>query len=253
MQVVIFCGGLGTRLTELTEEIPKPLIEIGDRPVLWHIMKIYSYYGINDFILCLGYKGDKIKDYFLKSSLRNNDFSIINNKINLHTKNEEKWNITFVDTGENATKAERLMKVKKYIQGDNFCVAYGDDVSDVNIYELIKFHLKHKKIATITAVQIANQYGVLEFNEDKLITLFKEKPLMKEWINGGFMVFNKKIFDYIKSGFELEKEIFENLSKDKQIYAFTHNGFWKGMNIIKDTKDLNALWRDGKAKWKVWK
>lgn len=233
MKVVIFCGGKGIRLKELTEELPKPLVEIGNMPVLWHIMKIYSSYGFNNFILCLGYKGEKIKDYFSRN-------------------NPKEWNLILVDTEENSTKAERLKKVKEIINEDDFLVAYGDDVSNVNIKELIEFHKKHRKIVTITAVQLNNPYGTVEINKDNTIKEFKEKPLMKEWINGGFMIFNKKIFDYIAEGDELEKEVFEKLVKNNEISAFKHKGFWKSMNTLKDNEELNELWKNGKAEWKIW-
>lgn len=225
MKTVIFCGGKGTRLKELTEDLPKPLIEIGNKPVLSHIMKKYSDEGFNEFILCLGYKGNLIKEYFK------------NNK-----------NITLVDTGQESTKAERLSQIEKYLDEEDFFVAYGDDVSDVNIRDLLKFHKKNKKIATITAIHPQNPYGTLELKANKIIG-FKEKPLMSEWINGGYMVLNKKIFNYIEKGNELEKEVFEKLVKEGELYAFKHQGFWKSMNTFKDAQELNDLWRNGHAKW----
>jgi glucose-1-phosphate cytidylyltransferase len=231
-QVVILCGGKGTRLKELTEEIPKPLIEIGGKPILWHIMKIYSHYGFNDFILCLGYKGEKIKEYFKD--------------------HHNSWNIQYIETGEDSLKSERLKQVKPLIKDENFLLAYGDDVSDVNLKEVFNFHLKNKKIATITACPLYSQFGILEINEKDEITEFKEKPRIENlWFNGGFMVLNKDIFNYLDKG-ELEKEVFSFLSKEKQIQAFKHNGFWKSMNTFKETKELNDLWDSNKAFWKVW-
>jgi glucose-1-phosphate cytidylyltransferase len=232
MKVVILCGGKGTRLKEYTEDIPKPLIEIGGKPILWHIMKTYSHYGFKDFILCLGYKGNKIKEY-----IENN--------------NQEKWNVEFVDTGEKSNKGQRIKAVEEYIKEDNFFVAYGDDVSDVNIKEILNFHNKNNKIVTLTAVNPLSQFGIMEINNNSEITEFKEKPKLDHWINGGFFVFNKKIFNYLKDDYDLETETFEELVKEKQIQAFKHNGFWKCMNTFKDTVELNELWEQNNAPWKV--
>ncbi|MBU0929977.1 MAG: NTP transferase domain-containing protein [Nanoarchaeota archaeon] len=233
MKVVILCGGEGMRLRELTESIPKPLIEIGDKPILWYILKMYSHYGFNDFILCLGYKKDKIIEYFKD--------------------NKSGWNIEFVDTGEGSTKSARLLKIKKYIQDEEFFVSYGDDVSDVNIKNLLEYHKKNKKIVTLTAIHPTINYGIIELDENNMIKMFKEKPKLDHWINGGFFVFNRKIFDYIKEGYELEKEVFENLTKEKQICAFKHDGFWKSMNTFKDYQDLNNMFKSGNTPWEVWK
>jgi len=236
MQVVIFCGGEGTRLLPKTEKMPKPLIAIGEKPILWHIMKIYSMHHHTDFILCLGYLGNKIKEYFQKPE------------------NVEKdWNITFVNTGLKNNKGERLRMVKDYIKNETFLVSYGDDLSDVNINEVIKFHKKNNKIATITAINPTFQFGVLEMNENSEIIEFKEKPKLQYWINGGYFVFNKKIFDYIKDGWDLEKETFEALAKDRQISAFKHKGFWKSMNTLKDAMELNEMWKKNELKKILWK
>jgi len=233
MKVVILCGGRGTRLNELTEEIPKPLVEIGGKPILWHIMKIYASYGYNDFVLCLGYKGKMIEEYFKDN-------------------NHENWNIEFVDTGEESNKGQRILKIKDYITEDNFFVAYGDDVADVDIKKILDYHLQKGKIVTLTAINPRSQFGIMEINDNDEIIEFKEKPKLDHWINGGFFVFNKKIFDYIKEGYELEKETFEDLVKEKQICSFKHNGFWKCMNTFKDTMELNELWEKDKALWKAW-
>lgn len=232
MKAVILCGGQGARLRELTEDIPKPLIEIGDKPVLWHIMKIYASHGINQFILCLGYKGEKIKEYFDKN-------------------NGENWNIEFVDTGIGVSKAERLLKIRHLIDEDTFLVSYGDDVSDVNIKEVIDFHNSKGKIATLTAIKPRNPFGVIDF-QDGIVKGFKEKPVMSEWINGGYFVFNKKIFDYMEVEEDLEKEVFAKLVKEGELCGFKHPGFWEGMNTLKDVQELNSLWKNGKASWKVW-
>ena len=232
MKVVILCGGKGTRLREKTEFMPKPLIRVGGMPILWHIMKHYSHHGYKDFILCLGYKGNMIKEYFKD--------------------NNENWNIEFVDTGEDSTKAERLMKIKDYINTEKFLAAYGDDISDININETVNFHLKHGKMVTLTAIPLYSNFGILEMNDNNEIIKFKEKPrLHGHWFNGGFFVFNKKIFDYLNKG-DLEKEVFEFLSKENQIIGFKHKGFWKFMNTFKDWQELNELWKENKAKWKIW-
>lgn len=233
MKVVILCGGEGLRLRELTDKIPKPLIEIGGKPILWHIMKIYAHYGHNDFILCLGYKGDKIKEYFDNNG---NEFG----------------SVAFVDTGLNATRAERLKKVERMIEDDNFFLAYGDDVSDVDINSVVDFHMKNKKIATMTSVKMISQYGILKLNNKNEITAFDEKPILDYWINGGFFVLNNKIFSYIKSGMELD-QVFGKLAGERQVCAFKHTGFWKSMNTLKDVKELNDIWESGHALWKVWK
>jgi glucose-1-phosphate cytidylyltransferase len=229
MEVVILCGGKGTRLNERTEEIPKPLVKVGDKPILHHLMQLYAHAGHKDFILCLGYKGEKIKEYF---------------------KDNKEWNINFIDTGENANKAERLMKVKDSIKDDIFLLAYGDDLSDVDINKVVDFHKRVNKIITLTAVPLMSQFGVIELNEKCEVIKFREKPKLDHFINGGFYVVGKKIFDYIKPGYDLEKEAFEDLAKDRQIVAFKHNGFWKSMNTLKDVIELNELYNRGNAPWK---
>ena len=233
MKVVILCGGEGLRLRELTDKIPKPLIEIGGKPILWHIMKIYAHYGHSDFILCLGYKGDKIKEYFDNNG-------------------HEFGSVAFVDTGLNTTRAERLKKVEKLIDSNDFFLAYGDDVSDVDINSVLDFHVKNKRMATITSVKLISQYGILKLNGKNEITGFEEKPVLDYWINGGFFVLNKKIFSYIKSGMELD-QVFGNLANKRQVCAFKHDGFWQSMNTLKDVKELNDIWESGHALWKVWK
>lgn len=230
--IVILCGGKGTRIGLLSQKIPKPLIKIGDKPIVWHVMKIYASWGFRNFVLCLGYKGNQVKEYFKRN-------------------NAEGWNIRCVDTGIDATKSERLAKVKDLINNKYFFLAYGDDVADINLPKLFKFHLKSKRIATITAVRMVSEFGILKIDKGNIITNFKEKPLLKEWINGGFMVLDKKIFDYIGYG-ELEKEIFKKLSEQKKIAAYKHKGGWRAMNTLKDNIELNFLWNNGKAFWKIW-
>ena len=238
MKVVILCGGKGTRLSEKTEEIPKPLVEIDDKPILWNIMKIYSYHGFNEFVLLVGYKGDQIKKYFEENN-----------------HNEKDWKIDFVDSGLDSNKAERLLKAKDLImedKDDDFFLAYGDDVSDVNIKEVLEFHKKNEKTVTLTAVNLKSPYGILDLNGNDEIERFVEKPMLEHWINGGFFVINKRIFNHLKEGWELEKEVFEKLVKEKDIIAFKHKGFWKSMNTLKDNVELNNLWKKGDAPWKLW-
>lgn len=226
MKCVILCGGQGTRMGDLTTEIPKPLLKIGNKPMLVRLMDHYSKYEVNEFILCTGYLGDKIKDYF--------------------EQNPQKYTIKIIDTGESSTKAERLIKVKDLLD-EKFYVAYGDDLSDVDIGKLKKFYESNNKIAVLTAIRPQNPFGILEIEEETgIIKSFKEKPLMKEWINGGYFMFSKKIFDYFEKGDELEKEIFEKLAKDGQLIAYLHKGFWKSMNNLKDYKELNLMYEQGK-------
>lgn len=228
MQVVVLCGGKGTRLSEYTEEIPKPLINVGHKPILWHIVQMYRSYGHKDFILCLGYKGDKIKEFF---------------------KNEKSVKIEFADTGLDTSKAERIEKIKRLIKEDDFFVTYGDDLSDVNINSLLEFHKKNKKIVTLTAVNLESPFGILEFNNKNEVINFREKPKLDYFMNGGFYVFNRKIFGYIKKGYDLEKDVLRNLAKIKQVAAFRHKGFWKSMNTLKDVIELNELHNKGKSPW----
>jgi len=228
MQVVILCGGKGTRLSEYTEEIPKPLVEVGNKPILHHLMQLYASSGHKDFILCLGYKGKTIEEYF---------------------KDNEDWNIEFVHTGDDSNKAERLTKVKNKIKDNTFLVSYGDDLSDVDINKVIKFHNRLNKIVTLVAVPLISPFGIIELDDDNGVKNFKEKPKLDHFINGGFYVMKKRIFDFIKPGYDLEKETFEDLSKQNQIAAFKHNGFWKSMNTLKDVIELNNAYEEGNVPW----
>ena len=228
MQVVILCGGKGARLSEYTQSIPKPMIEVGKKPILMHLMEFYASYNHKEFILCLGYKGEKIREFL---------------------KNNKEWKIEFADTGEDSNKAERLAKVKDKIKDDIFLLSYGDDLCDVNVDELIKFHNANNKTVTITAVPLVSPFGIIEINESNEVVNFREKPKLNYFMNGGFFVMKKKIFDYIKPGYDLEKEAFEDLAKKKQIAAFKHDGFWKSMNTLKDAIELNEICEKGNAPW----
>jgi glucose-1-phosphate cytidylyltransferase len=234
MKVVILCGGKGERLREHTDVIPKPLVEIGGKPILWHIMKIYSHYGFSDFILCLGYKGDKIKEYFSKH-------------------NEEGWNIECVDTGADTNTGGRIKKIQHLITEEHFMATYGDGVSNVDLKKLLAFHKSHGKIATLTCANFKTNFGILNIDDNNKVKGFNEKPMMNMWINGGFFVFNRKIFDYLEEDSILEKAPMDILSKNNELMAYLHGGFWECMDTYKDTRMLNEAWEMGDAKWKVWK
>jgi glucose-1-phosphate cytidylyltransferase len=258
MKVVIFAGGIGSRITEESHLKPKPMIEIGDKPILWHIMKIYSSQGFNDFIICLGYKGFMIKEYFLNYYLHNSDITINlnNNNVEAHYSNTESFKVTLIDTGLDTKTAGRLSQVREHLGDEDFMLTYGDGVADINLHNLLKFHKNHGKIATITAVKPPPQYGGMQINEDGRVGLFREKPKNDQnWINGGFFVLKSNVFDYLKEDadkFMWEDYPLEDLSKDNQLYAFKHYGFWKCMDAMRDKMVLDELWNTNKAKWKTW-
>ena len=232
MKLIILAGGYGTRLAEETKIKPKPLVKIGNKPIIWHLMKIYSFYGINEFIICLGYKGNLIK-----KELR---------KLN------ENWNIKYVDTGLNTMTGGRVKRLEKYLKKEkNFCLSYGDGLSDVNIKKLIKFHVKNKKVATLTAVKYKNPKGILVFSSKNKIKLIKEKPI--EYINGGFFVLSNKIFKYLKNDKTIfEKDCLPKITRINQLIAFKHNGFWACMDTMREKKELNKIWKSKQKAWKVW-
>lgn len=255
-KVVILCGGAGTRMREETEFKPKPMVTIGGKPILVHIMEIYASYGFTEFILCLGYKSEMIKEYFLNYPWMVNDFTISLNSekegmegMIKHTHQNHKFTITFVDTGEETLTGGRVKLIEKYIDGEDFMLTYGDGVSDVNIKELWEFHKKHNKIGTITGVHPWSKYGTVNIDSDGIVTKFREKPILKDWINGGFFVFKKELFSLILTDCMLEKEPFEKLAKDRQIALYKHEGFWHCMDTYKDFQDLNKIWNNGKAPW----
>jgi len=259
MKIVILCGGLGTRLREETEFKPKPMVAIGDKPILWHIMKIYAYYGFKDFVLCLGYKGEVIKEYFLSYEAMNNDFTIQlgnQNRIQLHSKHsEEEWNVTLADTGASAMTGSRIKRIEKYIDTENFMVTYGDGVADIDINKLFEFHSKHKKIATLTGVHSLSRYGELLVEGDS-IKKFKEKPQFStRYISGGFFVFRKQVFDYMADDDNcvLERNVLEQLASEGELKIFTHKGFWQCVDTYRDFKYLQEIWEKGHTPWIVWK
>jgi glucose-1-phosphate cytidylyltransferase len=230
--VVILCGGKGIRMSEMRGFAPKPMVKIGDKPVLWHIMKIYSYYGFNNFVLCLGYRGNKIREYF---------------------EGNKEWNITFADTGLDTNTGGRIKRIEEYINDEVFLVTYADGLSNININDLLEYHRRQDKIATITVVKPRSPFGMLELDDNNLVASFKEKPVLDYWINGGFFVFHRDVFKYIEEGDTLEKEAFDRLLKDRELCAYKHDGFWKCMDTYKDNLELNEMWRLDKAQWAIWK
>ncbi len=255
MKAVILAGGLGTRLSEETELRPKPMVEVGGKPILWHVMKIYSAHGVNDFIICLGYKGYIIKEYFANYFLHTSDvtFDLSKNHMEVHQNNAEPWRVTLVDTGDQTQTGGRLKHVAPFLDQEDFCFTYGDGVSDINITELIKFHQNHGKIATITATQIPGRFGLLNL-DGNVVNSFHEKPQGDgSWINGGFFVLSPKALEYIKDDATIwEREPLEKLAQDGQLMARYHDGFWQPMDTLLQKRQLEALWSSGKAPWKIW-
>ncbi|OAQ38805.1 glucose-1-phosphate cytidylyltransferase [Pedobacter psychrophilus] len=258
MKVVILAGGLGTRLMEETEARPKPMVEIGGKPILWHIMKIYETYGYNDFILCLGYKAQSIKEYFLNYYLYNSDVSIDieKNKVDVHFSNSESFKVTLVDTGLNTNTAGRIKKIQKYVKDQPFMLTYGDGVANINITELVDFHKSHGKLATLTSIQMPGRFGNIEMNEDGTVNHFVEKPQGDGmWINGGFFVLEPGVFKYLENDMDdvqWENIPLKEIANDGQLAAFKHCGFWKPMDALRDRIELEELWSSGQAKWKIW-
>ena len=255
MKAVILAGGVGSRISEETHLKPKPMIEIGGKPILWHIMKSYSAYGINEFIICCGYKGYMVKEYFANYFLHTSDvtFDMQNNKMEVHQKFAEPWKVTLVDTGLETMTGGRLKKVESFVGDETFCFTYGDGISNVNISKLIEFHKNNKTIATVTAVQPPGRFGTLDISGDK-ITNFKEKPAGDgNWINGGFFVLEPTVFDYLKNDTTIwEREPLERLAKENQLSAFKHDGFWQPLDTLRDKNYLDDLWNSDKAFWKKW-
>jgi glucose-1-phosphate cytidylyltransferase len=255
MKAVLLAGGMGTRISEETAVRPKPMVEIGGKPVLWHIMKIYSAHGVNDFIICLGYKGYLIKEYFANYFLHMSDvtFDMAKNKMEVHQANAEPWRVTLVDTGESSMTGGRLKRVGSYVQDGDFCFTYGDGLGNVDIGKLIAFHKAQGALATVTAVQPPGRFGALDMQKHK-ITGFKEKPQGDGgWVNGGFFVLSPKVLGYI--GHDMipwEREPMESLAREGQLSAFRHEGFWQPMDTLRDKLHLEELWAQGKAPWKVW-
>ena len=258
MKVVILAGGLGTRLMEETEARPKPMVEIGGKPILWHIMKIYEAHGFNEFVICLGYKSHLIKEYFLNYYLYNSDVTIelAKNKVDVHFSNSESFKVTLVDTGLSTNTAGRIKQIQKYVANETFMLTYGDGVSDINIKELVAFHKAHGKIATLTSIQMPGRFGNIEMDEQGNVDCFVEKPQGDGmWINGGFFVLEPQIFKYLQGDIDdvqWEKKPLAEIASDNQLAAYKHHGFWKPMDAMRDRIELENLWNSGKAKWKIW-
>ena len=257
MKVVILAGGLGTRISEESHLKPKPMIEVGDAPILWHIMKYYSSYGFNEFIICCGYKGYVIKEYFADYYLHRSDVTFDfanNNEMNIHNNVAEPWKVTVVDTGLHTMTGGRLKRIQKYVGDQTFMMTYGDGVSDIDLDALLEFHRVHKKAATLTAIQPGGRFGVLDIDDNETVRQFSEKA--KEdggWINAGFMVLEPEVFDYIEGDDTFfEKEPLENLALDGKLAAYRHEGFWKCMDTMRDKGMLDELWNSGQAPWKRW-
>lgn len=258
MKAVILCGGMGTRLKEETEYKPKPMVEIGDKPILWHIMKLYAHYGISDFVLSLGYKGEMIKEYFYNYEILSNDFTIeLGNKknIEIHSDNAEKnWRITLADTGDKSLKGARLKRVQQYVDDDTFMMTYGDGITNIDIESLLEFHRNHGKLATVTGINPSSRFGELKIKGDQ-VEAFSEKPKNGDGlINGGFFVFNRDIFDYLSADENCDLEIgpLEKIASEGQLMVYKHTGFWACMDTIRDMEYLNKLWNENKAEWKLW-
>ena len=256
MKVVILAGGFGTRLSEETHLKPKPMVEIGGKPILWHIMKIYSSYGFNEFVICLGYKGYVIKEYFSNYFLHQSDvtFNMKDNQMEIHNTHAEDWKVTLVDTGLHTMTGGRVKRVKKYINNETFMLTYGDGVGSVDIAALVKEHKEKGKKLTVTAVQPSGRFGALNLSDSNEVHSFMEKPKGDgAWINGGFFVCEPEVIDYIEDETTVfEKYPLENLAKDNEMIAFKHQGFWKPMDTLRDKKELESLWASGKAPWKKW-
>jgi glucose-1-phosphate cytidylyltransferase len=259
MKVVIFAGGLGTRISEETDTRPKPMVEIGGKPILWHIMKLYEKFGHNEFVVCLGYRGYVIKEYFMNYYMHNADVTIdlLKNKYEVHTSNSESFKVTLIETGLNTKTAGRLKAVQRFLDdGEDFMLTYGDGVSDIDINKLVAFHKASGKIATVTAVQLDARFGGMDIGDNGEVTAFREKTKDEsKWINAGFFVLKPAVFNYLKADMDdvmWEDEPLEKLAEDGQLSAYRHTGFWKCMDALRDKLELEALWQNKQAKWKVW-
>jgi glucose-1-phosphate cytidylyltransferase len=256
MKAVILAGGMGTRLREETEFRPKPMVEIGGRPIIWHIMKTLSYQGINDFVICLGYKGDYIKDFFMNYEARTHDITVKlgeNDGLLQHSESQtENWNVTLVNTGGLTMTGGRINKIKKYVAHERFLCTYGDGVADIDLYALTSFHDMHGKTATVTAVRPINRFGAMQIDINNSVTKFTEKPVDEKRVNGGYFIFEPTIFEFLSDESTLEKEPLERLSSAGELKAYMHNGFWQPMDTYRETLELNELWDSNQAPWKIW-
>jgi glucose-1-phosphate cytidylyltransferase len=258
MKIVILCGGQGTRLREETEYRPKPLVDVGGKPILWHIMKLYSHYRLNDFVLCLGYRGNMIKEYFLNYEAMNNDFTITlgqKHQIDYHdAHSEQNFRVTLADTGAEAMTGARVKRIERYITDDLFMVTYGDGLSDVNIPALLDYHRAHGKLATVTTVRPISRFGTLTLDSQNRVAKFAEKPQIEGWVSAGFFVFDRRVFDYLDADEScvLERKPLERLAAEGQLMAYQHHGFFFAMDTYREYLYLNGLWEQGQAPWKIW-
>ncbi len=259
MKTIILCGGTGTRLKEETEFKPKPMVYVGDKPIIWHIMKIYAYHGYNEFILALGYKADYIKSFFLNQKAFISDFTLTTKNYktiyyDIDPKCVDNFKITFVDTGVDTLPGERILRCQKYIPKKDkyFMVTYGDGVTNLNISQLVKFHKRQKTVGTITAVHPISRYGLIKIGRNNRIKGFSEKPVLSDWVNGGFMIFDKRFFDFLKIG-ETEHPALKRLAHNNQLSVFLHDGFWFSVDTYKELDYLNKMWQKGNVPWKVWR
>lgn len=258
MKVVILAGGLGTRISEETTIKPKPMIEIGGKPIIWHIMKIYAHYGFNEFVVCLGYKGHLIKEYFINYFLYNSDITVEleKNVVDVHFTNSESFKVTLVDTGVDTNTAGRIKRIQKHVKDETFMLTYGDGVADIDINELLKFHKTNGKLATLTSIQLPGKFGNIETSDAGIVTKFQEKPEGDGvWINGGFFVLEPGIFKYLNENMDKiqwEKKPLIDIANDGQLCAYRHNGFWKCMDAMRDKIELEEFWDNTKAPWKIW-
>jgi len=259
MKAVILAGGFGSRLSEATHLIPKPMVEIGGKPIIWHIMKIYSHYGINDFIVCCGYKQYVIKEYFVNYFTHNCDLTVdlSNNSVDVHSNHSEQWRVTMIDTGLNTMTGGRVKRIQPYVGNERFCLTYGDGVTDLNIADTIKAHEESRALISMTVYKPAGKFGSVQINHDtNMITSFLEKPDGNgNWINAGFFVCEPEVFDYLPAGDDtcvLEKKPLEQLAADGKMHAYKHRGFWKPMDMLRDNTELNDMWEKGTAPWKCW-
>jgi glucose-1-phosphate cytidylyltransferase len=257
MKVVILCGGQGTRMREETEFRPKPLVQVGQKPILWHIMKLYAHHGFRQFVLCLGYRGDMIKDYFLNYEAMNNDFTVSlgsqNHLVYHNAHAEQDFEVTLADTGPSTMTGGRVKRIKRYIDGDTFMVTYGDGLADVDIRALLAYHRKHGRLATVTAVRPTSRFGILHLDSEGRVQSFSEKPQLDGWASAGFFVFNKALFDFLGSDeCVLEREPLERLAAKGELMVFRHEGFFFAMDTYREFQALNELWESGNAPWKLW-
>jgi glucose-1-phosphate cytidylyltransferase len=259
MKVVIFAGGLGTRISEETTLKPKPMVEIGGKPILWHIMKIYEHYGFTDFVICLGYKGQLIKEYFLNYHLYNSNLTVdlANNSLEIHATKSEPFKVTLVDTGLETNTAGRLKRIQPYVQGETFMLTYGDGVANINILDLLKFHKQHGKTATLSTIKLPSRFGNLQMAENGQVLKFEEKSTDDGiWINGGFFVLNPDVFEFLEGDMDTiqwERQPLGAIANAGKLMAYKHHGFWKCMDAMRDKTELEEMWSTGDAEWKVWK